>query len=98
VSAMKRERADCVPKPVDTDHLVLLLDRTVETRRVATELVILKEDYQRRYGLPRVLGEDPVLKGARLALQRAATTDATVLLLGESGTGKELMSRALHQL
>ena len=33
-----------------------------------------------------------------LALQRAAATDATVLLLGESGTGKELMSRALHQL
>jgi transcriptional regulator with PAS, ATPase and Fis domain len=33
-----------------------------------------------------------------LSLQRAAASDATVLLLGESGTGKELMSRALHQL
>jgi DNA-binding NtrC family response regulator len=45
-----------------------------------------------------VLGEDPALKESMLALQRAAGTDATVLLLGESGTGKELMSRALHQL
>ncbi len=58
----------------------------------------MKEEYQRRFGLPRVLGEDPALKEAMLALQRAAATDATVLLLGESGTGKELMSRALHGL
>jgi DNA-binding NtrC family response regulator len=98
VRAMKQGASDFLTKPVDTDHLLLLLDRAVETRRVATELVLLKEDYQRRYGLPRVLGEDPALKEATLALQRAAGTDATVLLLGESGTGKELMSRALHQL
>ena len=33
-----------------------------------------------------------------VALQRAAATDATVLLEGESGTGKELFARALHVL
>jgi transcriptional regulator with PAS, ATPase and Fis domain len=33
-----------------------------------------------------------------VALQRAAATDATVLLEGESGTGKELFARALHAL
>ena len=98
VRAMKLGAADFLTKPVDTEHLLLLLDRAVESRRVATELVLLKEEYQRRFGLPRVLGEDPALKESMLELQRAAGTDATVLLLGESGTGKELMSRALHQL
>ena len=98
VRAMKEGAADFLTKPVDTDHLLLLLDRAIDKRRMVTELVILKEEYQRRFGLPRVLGEDPALKEAMLALQRAAGTDATVLLLGESGTGKELMSRALHQL
>jgi len=98
VQAMKEGAADFLTKPVDTDHLLLLLDRAVEKRRIVTELVLLKEEYQRRFGLPRVLGEDPALKEAMLALQRAAATDATVLLLGESGTGKELMSQALHQL
>jgi DNA-binding NtrC family response regulator len=98
VRAMKLGAADFLTKPVDTEHLMLLLDRAVESRRVATELVLLKEEYQRRFGLPRVLGEDPALKESMLALQRAAGTDTTVLLLGESGTGKELMSRALHQL
>jgi DNA-binding NtrC family response regulator len=98
VRAMKEGAADFLTKPVDTEHLLLLLDRAVEKRRLVTELVLLKEEYQRRFGLPKVLGEDPALKESMLALQRAAATDATVLLLGESGTGKELMARALHQL
>jgi DNA-binding NtrC family response regulator len=98
VQAMKEGAADFLTKPVDTDHLLLLLDRAVEKRRLVTELVLLKEEYQRRFGLPKVLGEDPALKESMLALQRAAATDATVLLQGESGTGKELMARALHQL
>jgi DNA-binding NtrC family response regulator len=98
VRAMKEGAADFLTKPVDTDHLLLLLDRVMERRRVATELVLLRDDYQRKIGLPKVLGEDPALKETMLAIQRAAATDATVLIVGESGTGKELMSRALHQL
>ncbi|HKC12745.1 MAG TPA: sigma-54 dependent transcriptional regulator [Vicinamibacteria bacterium] len=98
VRAMKDGAADFLTKPVDTEHLLLLLDRAIDRRRMVTELIVLKEDYQRRFGLPRVLGEDPALKETMLAIQRAAATDATVLILGESGTGKELMCRALHQL
>jgi DNA-binding NtrC family response regulator len=98
VRAMKEGAADFLTKPVDTDHLLLLLDRAIDRRRLLTDYVLLKEEYQRRFGLPRVLGEDPALKETMLAIQRAAGTDTTVLILGESGTGKELMSRALHQL
>ena len=98
VKAMKEGAADFLTKPVDTDHLLLLLDRAIDRRRLVTDYVLLKEEYQRRFGLPRVLGEDPALKETMLAIQRAAGTDTTVLILGESGTGKELMSRALHQL
>ena len=96
VRAMKEGAEDFLTKPVDTDHLLLLLDRAIDRRRLVTEYVLLKEEYQRRFGLPRVLGEDPAWKETLLAIQRAATTDTTVLILGESGTGKELMSRALH--
>jgi DNA-binding NtrC family response regulator len=98
VRAMKEGATDFLTKPVDTEHLLVVLERAVEQRRLLTDYVLLKEDYQRRYGLPRVLGEDPAWKETMLSVQRAAPTDATVLLLGESGTGKELLSRALHQL
>ena len=98
VRAMKEGAVDFLTKPVDTDHLMLLIERAIDRRRVLTELVLLKEDYQRRFGLPKVLGEDPALKETMLAVQKAAGTDATVLILGESGTGKELLARSLHQL
>jgi len=98
VRAMKQGAADFLTKPVDTEHLMLLLERAVDRRRLFAEYVLLKEDYQRRLGLPRLLGETPALKETMLAIQRAAGSDATVLITGESGTGKELMARALHQL
>jgi DNA-binding NtrC family response regulator len=98
VRAMKEGAADFLTKPVDTDHLLLLLERAMDRRRLLTNYVLLQEDYQRRYALPRLVGEDPAFKETLLAIQRAAASDATVLLLGESGTGKELLSRALHQL
>ena len=62
---MKDGASDFLTKPVDTDHLLLLLDRAVEKRRLLTELVLLKDDYQQRFGLPRVLGEDAAFKDAR---------------------------------
>ncbi len=98
VRAMKQGAADFLTKPVDTDHLLLLLDRAIDRRRLRAEYLLLKEEHQRRFGLPRVLGDDPGLKETMLAIQRAAQSDATVLILGESGTGKELMARSLHQL
>ncbi len=98
VRAMKDGAVDFLTKPVDTDHLLLVLERAIDRRRLLTDFILLKEEYQRRFGLPRVLGEDPALKETMLAIQRAAATDATVLILGESGTGKELMARSLHQL
>ena len=98
VRAMKEGAIDFLTKPVDTDHLLLVLERAMDRRRLLTEYVLLKEEYQRRFGLPRVLGEDPALKETMKAIQRAAGSEATVLVLGESGTGKELMARALHQL
>ncbi len=47
-------------------------------------------------GDAKILGEDPVFRDALLLAEKAAATDATVLILGESGTGKELVARLVH--
>jgi transcriptional regulator with PAS, ATPase and Fis domain len=65
---------------------------------LATENILLKEELASRRGAPQIVGEDARLKQVTVALQRAASTDTTVLLEGESGTGKELFARALHAL
>jgi DNA-binding NtrC family response regulator len=98
VSAMREGALDFLAKPVDPDHLLLLVHRALAQRRMATENILLKEELAARRGAPQIVGEDPRLKQVSIALQRAAATDTTVLLEGESGTGKELFARALHAL
>ena len=98
VSAMKEGAFDFLAKPIDPDHLLLLVDRALAQRRLVTDYTILKEELASRRGAPVIIGEDPALHQVSVALQRAAGTDATVLLQGESGTGKELFARALHAL
>ena len=98
VTAMKEGAMDFLAKPVDPDHLLLLVNRALEQRRIVTENLLLKEELAVRRGAPQLVGEDPSLRKVFASLQRAAATDATVLLEGESGTGKELFARSLHAL
>src|ERR671932_743944 len=98
VQAMKDGAHDFLQKPVDSNHLLLLVERALEQSRLRTENILLREEWSRRYGFPRIIGESDAIKRAVSETQRVATTDANVLLLGESGTGKELFARAVHHL
>ena len=98
VSAMKHGAFDFLTKPVDISYLMLLINRAVEQRRLMLENIILKEEFQRAYGIPQIIGDSPAIQTVSQAIQRVAPTEATVLLTGESGTGKEVFSRAIHRL
>jgi DNA-binding NtrC family response regulator len=98
VAAMREGAMDFLAKPVEPDHLLLMVERAISQRRIMTEYIVLKEELAERRGAPRIIGEDGKLRQVSQQLHRAAATDATVLLEGESGTGKELFARALHLL
>ena len=98
VKAMKEGAMDFLAKPVDPDHLLLLVARALEQRRIVTENLLMKEELAVRRGAPQLVGDDASLRKVFMGLQRAAATDATVLIEGESGTGKELFARSLHAL
>jgi len=98
VEAMKLGAHDFIQKPIDLDHLSILLRRCREHRELRHENLLLKEEFQKQYRLPAIVGESPRIVEVSHAIQRVAPTDSTVLLQGESGTGKELFARAIHQL
>src|SRR5947207_2865253 len=98
VQAMKDGAHDFLQKPVDSNHLLLLVERALEQSRLRTENLLLREEWSKRYGFPRIIGESEAIKRVVAETQRVAQTEATVLLLGESGTGKELFARAVHHL
>ena len=98
VTAMREGAMDFLAKPVDPDHLLLMVERAIAQRRMLADYILLKEEMAERRGAPRIIGEDAHLRHVLQQLHRASGTDATVLLEGESGTGKELFARGLHAL
>jgi DNA-binding NtrC family response regulator len=98
VTAMKEGAFDFLQKPVDLDHLKLLVERAARQQELLRENLLLREEYSTRYGFPRIVGEHSSIREVSQQIQRVAATDSTVLLLGESGTGKELFARAVHHL
>jgi DNA-binding NtrC family response regulator len=98
VTAMKEGAFDFLQKPVDLDHLKLLVQRAAQQQELLRENLLLREEYSARYGFPRIVGEHASIREVSQQIQRVAGTDSTALLLGESGTGKELFARAIHHL
>jgi DNA-binding NtrC family response regulator len=98
VKAMKEGAFDFITKPFDIDHLLMLIKRALETQRVLTENILLKDEFASKVGLPRIIGKSGKITEVAQLVQKVAPTKTTVLLLGESGTGKELFARALHNL
>ena len=75
-------------------RILVTVRNAVDTRRLKTENKTYRRDAEKRY---QIIGDSPPLAAVRSAIQKAAPTNATVLIWGESGVGKELVARAIHR-
>lgn len=98
VDAMRIGAWDFIQKPVDIDHLILLIQRCLEHHALTRENILLREEAEKRKGMPSILGDSAEIREVARQIQKVAGTDSIVLLQGESGTGKELFARAIHEL
>jgi len=98
VQAMKEGAYDFLSKPVDTNYLLVLIERALERQRLWRENILFRSEMAERLSLPEIVGRSPKIKEAFLLLEKVAPSLATVFLSGESGTGKEIFARALHFL
>ncbi|MBI1748042.1 MAG: sigma-54-dependent Fis family transcriptional regulator [Acidobacteria bacterium] len=98
VEAMKLGAFDFVQKPIDLDHLLILVSRAIVHQHLASENYLLKDEFAKRFGIPTIIGEHESMVAVSRQVQQVAVTGATVLLLGESGTGKELFAKGIHNL
>ncbi len=95
VEAMKDGAYDFLTKPLDKDHLLLVIRKALERDSLKRQVACLRSEVDSRYAA--VIGTSPAFRTVMEAAQRAAKSDVGVLLLGESGTGKELFARSIHQ-
>jgi two-component system nitrogen regulation response regulator NtrX len=83
-----------IEKPLSKDYVLDAVREGLELGTLRRENRTLRSALETRY---QVVGESTTLKRIMEQVQRAAPTNATVLILGESGVGKELIARAIHR-
>src|SRR6478672_2589367 len=62
VEAMKRGAYDFVTKPLNLDKLEILIRRALRSRQTEEEVVELKKQVEKRYGLERLIGSSAVMQ------------------------------------
>jgi len=85
---------DFLEKPIGTEKLLVTVQNVLRLHRLEGEHRAREaSDAARR----AMVGESPAMKRLRGLIEKAAPTNARVLITGERGSGKELVARAVHE-
>jgi DNA-binding NtrC family response regulator len=98
VEAIKLGAFDYIPKPIETEKLLVSLKNAIEKNALAKENIALKRAILKSSSIDGVVGVSPAIQEVIRAIKTFAQYDVTVLILGETGTGKGLVARAIHNL
>src|SRR5689334_18434195 len=100
VEAIKAGASDFVAKPWSNERLEATVRSAAALRRSRLDARIERGRTSELAQGPDtpLLGRSPAMERVRMLIDRAAPTDANVLILGENGTGKEIVAREIHRL
>ncbi|MBU2549937.1 MAG: sigma-54 dependent transcriptional regulator [Proteobacteria bacterium] len=96
VEALKIGAEDYLSKPLDTDELLLKIEKILNLKDRADIDSRRQEYLEAKFDFSELLGQSPPMLRLKETLALVAPSEATVLITGESGTGKELVARAIH--
>ncbi|NLE85037.1 MAG: sigma-54-dependent Fis family transcriptional regulator [Myxococcales bacterium] len=97
VRAMRQGASDYLVKPLNSDELLVVIERSLEQVRLRQEAARLRQQVSERYRFENIVGSSPGMQQLFKSVAQIAPSKATVLITGESGTGKELIAAAIHQ-
>jgi two-component system nitrogen regulation response regulator NtrX len=95
VAAIRRGAYDFIEKPFKEDRLLLMVERALQTSRLARENAELRARVSEE-GEPEIIGQSQAIRALQTAITRIAPTASRVLINGPNGSGKELAARVIH--
>lgn len=99
VHAMKHGAEYYFAKPLDLDHVGMILDGVEALQQSSREIAYSQRLDRRRSHQTPTIGESPqIIRVQRLVKLLAQNPTTPVLIMGESGSGKELVARSIHEL
>lgn len=96
VLAMKLGAYDYITKPVNLDRLGLLIEKSLENRKLKEENLFLKKKIRENFAPTNLVGNSVVMQKIMQQLLQVSATSVSVLIEGETGTGKELLANIVH--
>jgi DNA-binding NtrC family response regulator len=97
VEAMKNGARDFLTKPIDVDHLRLVVQRALRERTLQDEVAYLQDQLRTQFSFENILSKNAHMHKVFELIKNVAETNTTVLIEGETGTGKEQVARAIHR-
>jgi DNA-binding NtrC family response regulator len=103
VQAMNLGASDYLVKPLNSDKLIALVNRTLEKVNVQHELAQFGRkkvfsNLKNPEAFKGMVAEDEAMALVFHQVEAVAGTDYSVVINGESGTGKEMLARVIHNL
>jgi two-component system response regulator PilR (NtrC family) len=98
LEAMKLGAYDYIHKPFKIDEIRLIVENTLDRKRLKTEVSLLRKTVKSTYEIENIVGRSPKMQEMLNLIPKVAFSNSNVLITGESGTGKELVAAALHNL
>lgn len=95
--AIKAGAFDFLTKPLDLDHLNIVVKNALRGKELAQQNKELKEKLLNQNNSMEMIGKSSELNKVKIMISKAAPTKANVLITGESGVGKELVANAIHK-
>ncbi len=94
VQAIKDGAQDFIQKPFKTDHLLLMVERAIETGNLRREVQELRAQTGRN---DEIQGKSAAIRDVNHVLERVAPANSRVLITGPAGSGKEIAARRIHK-
>ena len=94
VAAVKQGAYDFIEKPFNTDQLLLVINRALETSNLRKEIFSLQN---KELNESKMVGGTGAFKVLKQKLDKLMKSNGRILISGSSGSGKEIAARYIHQ-